>query len=47
LERELGSGGVGIVYFPSDQEVNGETFAIKVLRPEIRNRPDVLPLMRR
>jgi TolB-like protein len=46
LERELGSGGMGIVYFASDQEVKGETFAIKVLRPEIRNRPDVLALMR-
>jgi serine/threonine-protein kinase len=37
---------MGIVYFASDQEVKGETFAIKVLRPEIRNRPDVLALMR-
>jgi non-specific serine/threonine protein kinase len=46
LERELGSGGMGIVYFASDQEVKGETFAIKVLRPEIRNRPDVLDLIR-
>src|ERR1700730_11019056 len=46
LERELGWGGMGIVYFASDQEVKGETFAIKVLRPEIRNRPDVLALMR-
>jgi TolB-like protein len=46
LERELGSGGMGIVYFASDQEVKGEIFAIKVLTPQIRERPDALELLR-
>jgi serine/threonine-protein kinase len=46
LERKLGEGGMGVVYLASDQEVKGETFAIKVLTPEIRERPDALELLR-
>jgi TolB-like protein/Tfp pilus assembly protein PilF len=46
LERKLGEGGMGVVYLASDQEVKGETFAIKVLVPEIRDRPEALELMR-
>jgi serine/threonine protein kinase len=46
LERELGAGGMGIVYLASDQEVRGELFAIKVLKPEIRAHPESLALLR-
>jgi serine/threonine-protein kinase len=46
LERKLGEGGMGVVYLASDQEVRGEIFAIKVLTPEIRERPDALELLR-
>jgi len=46
LEHELGEGGMGIVYFARDQEVKGEVFAIKVLKPEFRERPDALDLVR-
>jgi TolB-like protein/Tfp pilus assembly protein PilF len=46
LERKLGEGGMGVVYLASDQEVKGETFAIKVLAPEIRERPEALDLLR-
>jgi formylglycine-generating enzyme required for sulfatase activity len=46
LERRLGEGGMGVVYLASDQEVKGETFAVKVLKPEIRERPESLALLR-
>ena len=46
LERVLGEGGMGIVYKATDQEVQGETFAVKVLLPEIRARPEALELLR-
>jgi serine/threonine-protein kinase len=46
LERKLGEGGMGVVYLASDEEVKGETFAIKVLTQEIRERPDALDLLR-
>ena len=46
LERELGSGGMGDVYFARDQDVPGEVFAIKVLKPEVREIPSSLDLMR-
>jgi hypothetical protein len=46
LERELGEGGMGVVYFATDQDVKGECFAIKVLKPEIREHPDSLELLR-
>ncbi len=46
LERVLGEGGMGVVYFASDQEVKGECFAIKVLKPAIREYPEALDLLR-
>ena len=46
LERELGAGGMGVVYLASDQDVAGETFAIKVLRPEVRELAASLDIMR-
>ncbi len=46
IERELGSGGMGTVYLASDQEVQGESFAVKVLKPEIREYPESLALLR-
>jgi serine/threonine protein kinase len=46
LERALGEGGMGAVYFASDQEVQGESFAVKVLKPEIREYPESLALLR-
>ncbi|MGO9992912.1 MAG: protein kinase domain-containing protein [Steroidobacteraceae bacterium] len=46
LERVLGEGGMGVVYFASDQEVKGESFAIKVLKPVIREYPEALDLLR-
>ncbi|HLZ98352.1 MAG TPA: serine/threonine-protein kinase, partial [Steroidobacteraceae bacterium] len=46
LERVLGEGGMGVVYFASDQEVKGEYFAIKVLKPAIREYPEALDLLR-
>jgi serine/threonine-protein kinase len=32
IERELGEGGMGVVYLVSDQQVAGEIFAVKVLK---------------
>jgi Protein kinase domain/Sulfatase-modifying factor enzyme 1 len=46
LERKLGEGGMGVVYFASDQEVKGENFAVKVLKSEIREHPEALALLR-
>lgn len=46
LERKLGEGGMGVVYFASDQEVKGEHFAIKVLQNHIRTSPESLGLLR-
>jgi formylglycine-generating enzyme required for sulfatase activity len=46
LERRLGEGGMGVVYLASDQEVKGETFAVKVLKAEIREHPESLALLR-
>jgi serine/threonine protein kinase len=46
LERKLGEGGMGVVYFARDEEVRGEIFAIKVLKPEIREYPEALDLVR-
>ena len=46
LERKLGEGGMGSVFYAVDQEVVGESFAVKVLRPEIREYPESLALLR-
>ena len=32
IERELGEGGMGVVYLVTDEQVVGETFAVKVLK---------------
>jgi formylglycine-generating enzyme required for sulfatase activity len=46
LERKLGEGGMGEVYLAADQQVKGEIFAIKILRPEILELRDALELLR-
>ena len=46
LERKLGEGGMGVVYFARDRQVEGECFAIKVLKPYIREHADSLELLR-
>lgn len=46
LERQLGEGGMGVVYSASDQEVKGEHFAVKVLKSDIRDQPEALSLLR-
>ena len=35
IERELGEGGMGVVYLATDEQVVGETFAIKVLKERL------------
>jgi serine/threonine-protein kinase len=35
VERELGEGGMGVVYLVADEQVSGETFAIKVLKAAV------------
>ena len=44
IERELGEGGMGVVYLAADEQVSGEGFAIKVLKEELR--PEALALLR-
>jgi TolB-like protein/Tfp pilus assembly protein PilF len=44
IERELGEGGMGVVYLAADEQVPGEKFAIKVLKEELR--PETLTLLR-
>jgi TonB family protein len=46
LECKLGEGGMGVVYRATDLEVKGESFAVKVLKPAIRERPESLKVMR-
>jgi serine/threonine protein kinase len=44
IERELGEGGMGVVYLAADEQVAGESFAIKVLNE--RYSPEALELLR-
>jgi non-specific serine/threonine protein kinase len=44
IERELGEGGMGVVYLATDEQVVGETFAIKVLKECLY--PEALSVMR-
>ena len=44
IERELGEGGMGVVYLATDEQVPGESFAIKVLKEELH--PEALTLLR-
>jgi serine/threonine protein kinase/Tfp pilus assembly protein PilF len=43
-ERELGEGGMGVVYLAADEQVPGEKFAIKLLKEKLR--PEALTLLR-
>jgi eukaryotic-like serine/threonine-protein kinase len=44
VERELGEGGMGVVYLATDEQVPGERFAIKVLKEELH--PEALAVLR-
>lgn len=44
IEREVGEGGMGVVYLASDEQVAGEMFAIKVLKEGLR--PEALKQLR-
>ena len=44
IERELGEGGMGVVYLAADEQVPGESFAIKLLKEELH--PEALALLR-
>jgi serine/threonine-protein kinase len=44
IERELGEGGMGVVYLVTDRQVLGETFAVKVLKKALH--PEALALLR-
>ena len=44
IERELGEGGMGVVYLARDEQVAGETFAVKVLKEPLD--PEALDLLR-
>ena len=44
IERELGEGGMGVVYLVADEQVEGEKFAIKVLKESLH--PEALGLLR-
>ncbi|MBV9344927.1 MAG: protein kinase, partial [Gammaproteobacteria bacterium] len=44
IERELGEGGMGVVYLAADEQVRGERFAIKVLKEALH--PEALAQLR-
>ena len=44
IERELGEGGMGVVYLAADEQVPGETFAVKVLKRKLH--PEALAQLR-
>jgi TolB-like protein len=44
IERELGEGGMGVVYLVTDEQVARETFAVKVLKESLD--PEALSLLR-
>ena len=44
IERQVGEGGMGVVYLAADEQVPGERFAIKVLKEELQ--PEALKLLR-
>jgi serine/threonine-protein kinase len=44
IVRELAEGGMGVVYLATDEQVAGETFAIKVLKEAVH--PEALELLR-
>ena len=44
VERELGEGGMGVVYLARDEQIAGEVFAIKVLNEDLH--PETLALLR-
>ncbi len=44
IERELGEGGMGVVYLVTDEQVAGEVFAIKLLKESLE--PEALSLLR-
>jgi serine/threonine protein kinase len=44
IERELGEGGMGVVYLATDGQVAGETFAVKVLKDTLNR--EALELLR-
>lgn len=44
VERELGEGGMGVVYLATDRQVPGETFAVKVLKEALH--PEALAHLR-
>jgi serine/threonine protein kinase len=44
IERELGEGGMGVVYLVTDEQVAGEVFAVKLLKEGLE--PETLSLLR-
>ena len=44
IERELGEGGMGVVYLVADEQVRGERFAIKLLKEDLH--PEALAQLR-
>jgi eukaryotic-like serine/threonine-protein kinase len=44
IQRELGEGGMGVVYLVTDGQITGESFAVKVLKDALH--PEALALLR-